>query len=64
MTQKAIDATRSLVTTVGHNVTDSKKGYLDLVRALAEKVQKTQRKLDAISRQLLEKEEKIGELEL
>lgn len=36
MTEEALDASRSLVKAVGHDVPNSETWYLDLVRALAD----------------------------
>lgn len=49
---------------MGHKVPASKKGYLELVRAFADKVEKEYRESDAITGQLSEQKEKIGVLEL
>lgn len=62
VTKEVLDATRLIFTAVGHDVPISEKGYLDLLRGLSDKVQKAQRKTDATTRQLSEKERKIGEM--
>lgn len=64
VTEELLNTKQSLVTAVSHDVPVSKKGYLDLVGALAEKVQKAQRESDATARQLSEKEGKFRGLEL
>lgn len=63
-TEEALDATRSAVTVGGHNVPVSEKGDLELLRTLADKVQKLQHQLDANTRQLSAQGAEIGELEL
>lgn len=62
--EEALNATRLLVKAVDHDFPISKKRYLDLVRALAEKVQESWRESDASTQQLPEKVGNIGELKL
>lgn len=45
MTGEALDATRSVVSSVGHDVPVLRKRYLELVRTLVDRAQKTQGKL-------------------
>lgn len=50
---EALGATRSLITTSGHDVLLLKR-YLEFVRALADKAQRVQRESDATTRHLSE----------
>lgn len=50
LTGEALNATRSSVSAVGHEVPTLKTGYLDFVRALANRVQKSERKSDGTTR--------------
>lgn len=62
VTRKVHHVAQSLVTTMSHDLPISKKRYLNLVRALADKDQKTQLGSDATTQRLSEKDEKIGDL--
>lgn len=64
LTGETINATQSMVEAAGQDVSILKIGYLDLVRALADEVQKAQRESDATTRHLYEKEGWIWELKL
>lgn len=64
VTEKALEAVRSLVTAVRHNVLISKKRYFVLVHFLVDKVQKAKRESDATIRHRFEKEGTFWELEL
>lgn len=61
MTKEVLNAKRFLVTDVGYGVPTSKEGYLDLVRALVDKVQREHRESDATTWQLSEKKGRPGE---
>lgn len=64
MTEEVLNATWSLVTAVGHEIPVSKKGYLELIRTLSNKVRNEQRESKATTRQLAVEEVKIRELEM
>lgn len=64
MTEKVLNATRSLITAVVREVSILMKTDLNVVASLAEKVQKTQCESAATSRPVSRKEGKIGEPEL
>lgn len=64
VSQETLAARPLLVEAVDHVVPITKKQYMDLLHGLIQKIQRAQRDSDATTRQLSEKEERIGRMEL